>query len=120
MRSLSTTRFSATALLIGAAVLSGCNTNDPVDQELPAETAAAPEEVPAEVAAAREELPEADRQLVAAQKVCPVSGKSLGAMGKPIKVTVDGRDVFICCEGCEEPLKSEPQKHLATLDSQGD
>jgi hypothetical protein len=28
---------------------------------------------------------------------------------------VAGQDVFICCEGCEQPLKDEPDKYLAKI-----
>ena len=55
------------------------------------------------------------RALVAKQKICPVSGEALGAMGAPIKLTVAGHDVFVCCESCEEPLKTDPAKHLAKI-----
>jgi hypothetical protein len=36
-------------------------------------------------------------------------------MGTPIKVSVAGHEVFICCEHCEEPLKAEPAKYLAKI-----
>jgi len=63
------------------------------------------------------ELPEADRALAVKQKICPVTGEPLGPMGKPVKVEVKGRTVFLCCAGCEEDLKKEPDKHLAKLDA---
>src|SRR5688572_25398196 len=46
-----------------------------------------------------------DRAKAEAQKICPVSKEPLGSMGEPIKVTVDGRSLFVCCEGCVEELK---------------
>jgi len=64
-------------------------------------------------------LPEADRALAEKQKVCPVSGEPLGSMGKPVKVEVKGRTVFLCCEGCEPALKKDPDKYLAKLDAAG-
>ncbi len=63
-------------------------------------------------------LSDADRPAALAQKVCPVSDKPLGSMGKPPKVTVEGRDVFLCCSGCEGDLKREPAKYLAKLKDQ--
>jgi Cu(I)/Ag(I) efflux system membrane fusion protein len=36
-------------------------------------------------------------------------------MDVPVKVSVQGRDVFICCAGCEDMLKAEPDKFLAKL-----
>ena len=49
------------------------------------------------------------------QHMCPVSGQMLGAMGAPIKVEVQGQQVWICCEGCREPLLEDPDKFLAKL-----
>lgn len=34
------------------------------------------------------------------QRTCPVTGDLLGSMGKPIKVNVNGRFIFVCCQGC--------------------
>ena len=60
-------------------------------------------------------LPEADRAAAEKQQVCPVTGKPLGTMGKPYKVEVKGQTVFLCCDGCEEELKTDPDKYLAKL-----
>ena len=49
------------------------------------------------------------------QRICPVSEKLLGSMGQPPKVTIDKRDVYLCCAGCESPLRRNPQLHLAKL-----
>lgn len=56
-----------------------------------------------------------DRALAEKQKVCPVSGEPLGAMGKPYKVTVQGKEVFLCCQGCEAAIKESPEKYLAKI-----
>jgi hypothetical protein len=56
-----------------------------------------------------------DRALAEKQKVCPVSGQPLGAMGKPYKVTVEGRDVLLCCQGCEAKIKADPDEYLVKL-----
>jgi hypothetical protein len=69
----------------------------------------------AEIQASLASLSAADREAALKQKICPVSDTALGSMGAPIKVTVAGREVFICCEHCEEPLKAEPAKHLAKI-----
>jgi len=61
------------------------------------------------------ELSAADRALAEKQKICPVSGQPLGSMGKPHKVTVQGREVFLCCAGCEDKIKADPEKYLAKL-----
>ncbi|MFO7904000.1 MAG: hypothetical protein R6U98_15160 [Pirellulaceae bacterium] len=61
------------------------------------------------------ELSPADRELAEKQKVCPVSDQPLGSMGTPIKVTVKGQDVLLCCSGCESQIKEDPDKYLAKL-----
>jgi Cu(I)/Ag(I) efflux system membrane fusion protein len=61
------------------------------------------------------QLPPADRARAEQQKMCPVADMPLGSMGPPIKVEVNGRSVFICCEGCRESLLAEPAKYLAKL-----
>lgn len=68
-----------------------------------------------EVEKAMSALSEADRKLATAQKTCPVSEKPLGSMGTPIKVDVEGRAVFLCCEGCRKKLLADPAKYLAKL-----
>lgn len=71
-----------------------------------------------EITAALSELSAEDRRLAERQRVCPVTGMQLGSMGIPIKVNVDGRNVFICCEGCRARLLAEPTKYLAKLDQE--
>jgi YHS domain-containing protein len=68
-----------------------------------------------EVAAALAELSPEDRSLAEKQKICPVSGESLGSMGAPLKVDVNGKPVFICCEGCRKELLKKPDEYLAKL-----
>lgn len=48
---------------------------------------------------------------------CPVTGKKLGSMGAPVKVTIEGRPVLLCCEGCEPALRSDPARYLVNLSS---
>ncbi len=69
-----------------------------------------------EVQEALAELPEADRAVAAAQKICPVTDQPLGSMGKPFKLTVKDRAVFLCCEMCKDAVTEEPDKYLAKLD----
>lgn len=61
------------------------------------------------------QLSEADRALAEKQKICPVSGQPLGSMGKPYKITVKGREVLLCCQGCEAQITADPDKYLAKL-----
>jgi YHS domain-containing protein len=37
-------------------------------------------------------------------------------MDKPIKVTAEGRTFFLCCESCEDKVKSDPKGVIAKLD----
>jgi hypothetical protein len=56
-----------------------------------------------------------DRAKAETQEMCPVSNEPLGSMGTPIKVTVEGRDVFVCCEGCVDELKANFAKYADQL-----
>jgi Cu(I)/Ag(I) efflux system membrane fusion protein len=60
-------------------------------------------------------LSAADRVLASRQKVCPVTDEPLDSMGGPVRVDVGGRTVFVCCKGCEAPLRKSPEKYLAKL-----
>jgi membrane fusion protein, copper/silver efflux system len=59
-----------------------------------------------------------DKELIERQKVCPVTGEPLGSMGSPVRVTVAGKTVFLCCQACEPALKKNPEKYLAKLKGQ--
>lgn len=61
------------------------------------------------------QLPEADQDVAFTQIICPVTDFKLGSMGVPQKVMVNGKPVFICCEGCREGLLEEPENHLEKL-----
>ena len=63
-----------------------------------------------------DELSAADRAAAKKQKICPVMDTLLGSMGTPVKVTVKGRDVFLCCAGCKAKLLKNPDKYLEKLD----
>ena len=43
---------------------------------------------------------------------CVVSGEKLGEHGKPVKVTSDGTDVWLCCKSCVKDFNKEPQKFV--------
>jgi Cu(I)/Ag(I) efflux system membrane fusion protein len=60
-------------------------------------------------------LPEEDRELAAAQAVCPVTGEPLGSMGVPVKVTIQGQVVFLCCQGCVAEIEAHPDKYLKQM-----
>jgi hypothetical protein len=71
----------------------------------------------AKIRAALAELDPEDRALAAAQRFCPVRPKSrLGQMGKPFKLMIQGRPVFLCCDGCEDKARAHPDKTLARVE----
>jgi hypothetical protein len=61
------------------------------------------------------ELSPADRVSALRQKVCPVTGLPLGSMGPPPRVMLNGKLVFICCEGCAATLEADAEKYLKKL-----
>jgi Cu(I)/Ag(I) efflux system membrane fusion protein len=70
----------------------------------------------AEIQAELAKLSAPDRLLAAAQRFCPISeGSRLGSMGKPVKLTIDGQAVFVCCEGCEEDARKESKQTLSRV-----
>jgi len=62
-----------------------------------------------------EQLPEADRPLAIKQRICPVTGAALGSMGVPVKITLRGQTVFLCCKGCIGQAKRSPDEILKKL-----
>ena len=62
------------------------------------------------------ELPEAEQDAAIAQAVCPVSTHNLGSMGKPLKVSAEGRTFYICCDTCEDDVKTKGKEVVAKLD----
>jgi membrane fusion protein, copper/silver efflux system len=61
------------------------------------------------------ETPEPDKRIIAEQRICPITGKALGSMGPPAKVTLSGTAVFLCCDGCEDEAKSHQAATLKKL-----
>jgi len=109
---------AAAAGLIAALGLTGCEKKPapPKDGKEPAKTTSVePKSEEEKIAAAIAELPEAERAAATAQKTCPVGDAALGSMGMPIKVTVKGQDVYLCCEGCKETLEKNADKYLAKM-----
>lgn len=68
-----------------------------------------------EIDRALAELSEADQIKALAQEICPVAETVLGSMGTPLKVTVLGQEVFLCCKACQKKIEADPQKYLEYL-----
>jgi hypothetical protein len=47
---------------------------------------------------------------------CPVSGEALDSMGEPVQRVVDGRDVKLCCAGCNKKFDADTAGYLAKID----
>lgn len=59
-------------------------------------------------------LPMEERKAVEAQKYCAVLNTSLlGSMGAPIKLEIDGKPVYLCCDGCTKKAQANPAATLA-------
>ncbi len=58
------------------------------------------------------QLAAADQVAALRQRTCPVTQEPLGSMGKPIRVTVGGQSIFVCCEGCVAAVQRNPDKYL--------
>jgi len=120
------TRFSgAVAAVLVALVSLGCG-DGPSSEPAPppaadegdahmGRTRQAGESQPEAVRAALAGLQPSDRESAERQRICPVSGELLGSMGEPVKLDVEGREVWICCAGCEGTLRENPEQYFAKL-----
>lgn len=62
---------------------------------------------------AAEQKEKIEELLVAAQKICPVTGMPLDAMGGPYRAKSGERTVFLCCKSClGKPVKSDAWKQI--------
>jgi hypothetical protein len=60
------------------------------------------------------ELTAADQPAISRQAICPVMADTrLGEHGAPIKLTVQGEPVFVCCKGCIRKVQQNPNLYLA-------
>lgn len=63
-----------------------------------------------------------DLKLVEAQKNCPIcvpgnGPDPLGCRGVPIKITLKGQTVFLCCKDCIKKAQADSNKTLANVES---
>jgi hypothetical protein len=74
-------------------------------------------ETEADIQAAFAKLSPGDQQAAAAQRWCPaMPDDRLGAMGTPIKVTIEGKPVFLCCADCKKAVLENPKATLAKVE----
>lgn len=68
-----------------------------------------PDDTQSKIAAALAKLSPTDRLLAEAQQFCPVLEDSpLGGMGVPVKLTVEGEALFVCCKNCVKQALADP------------
>ncbi len=59
-------------------------------------------------------LPPVQQASTARQEYCPVTGAKLGSMGTPIPVAIGSQTVYVCCAGCVEKLRQNPEQYLGS------
>jgi len=56
---------------------------------------------------------DADAAAIQAQAICPVTKQPLGAHGRPLKVVVEGRPIFVCCQACVANVQQNPDLYVS-------
>lgn len=51
------------------------------------------------------------------QTECPVQG---GPVDKELYADCNGKRIYVCCEGCIETIKADPEKYLKILADKGE
>lgn len=70
----------------------------------------------AKIKVAFAKLSEEDRATAAAQRYCPMMDNvRLGSMGAPVKVVIEGKAVFLCCNGCKDEALEHGKETLAQV-----
>ncbi len=52
-------------------------------------------------------------------KKCVVSDEALGEHGKPVKVSYQGTDVYLCCKDCVKDFNKDPEKFTRMVKDAG-
>ena len=69
------------------------------------------------IKAAFDQLPADDHLLAEKQRLCPSSNEPLGLMGVPIKLSIKGQTVFICCKSCKDEVEKNADETLKKVAS---
>jgi hypothetical protein len=56
-------------------------------------------------------------EVIKEQTICPVMGKEID---KKLYADVKGKRVYVCCQGCIEAVKADPDKYLAAIAAKGE
>ena len=74
-------------------------------------------EVEADIKAAFAKLSPSDRMAAEAQRWCPnMPDDRLGTMGTPVKVMLEGKPAFLCCEDCEKDARANAKATLTKVE----
>src|SRR5438128_454960 len=95
-------------LFVAILAAAGCNDSKTTTQVASENT---------KIKAALDKLSPEDRALAESQRTCPISNQPLGSMGAPIKLVLNDKTVFVCCESCEKPAKADPDGTLKKLEA---
>jgi hypothetical protein len=105
------------AVLVGAAENPGAAKTDPNTKGTAVDANKADPEEEAEIKKNLEKLEPAERKLALAQKFCAIEDEHrLGVMGKPVKLMIKDKPVFLCCAGCRKAALADPDKTLAKVE----
>jgi len=108
----------ALAGLLAAFVFAGC---EPKKEDAAHADHMAGAEAPAVQENADLQLHPTPEQVAAAKpvgnRICPVSGDSLGSMGAPIQIVYKGKLVGLCCGGCPKTFAKDPDAYLAKAEA---
>jgi len=63
-----------------------------------------------------EKLEAAGTAVARLQATCPVMG---GKINRDLYVDHDGKRIYVCCKGCVDTVKKEPEKHIKKLEANG-
>lgn len=108
-----------------ALLVAGCSQNPSSSSGQPPTGTMRPEtvaggkvdEAEAEIQEERAKLSKEDRALVDAQEWCVIqSDERLGSMGPPVKLTIKGKPVFVCCRSCKSKAEKDPDQTLAKVE----
>ena len=112
---------AAASTYFGASGGPQCGGSAPATRTQP-DTKVVPSEKKTDITAERDEyiknieqLPQEDWQAAKAQAICPISGTALGSMGMPVKITLRGKVVFVCCQECVGKAKRDPDGTLKKI-----
>ena len=107
--------------LAGTLLISGCAKAETAEKKDPENTATTVHDHAGhdhgEHGHDHDEMVQSGDKELSVQKTCPVMG---GEIKKDLYVDVDGKRVYVCCQGCIDPIKKNPEKYLKKLSELGE